>query len=381
MRELWSQTRALDYLDGVMETDQRWMQLALEQAARGLGRTHPNPMVGAVVVKNERLVSVGYHKAVGRAHAEPEALLRAGTRARGATLYVTLEPCNHFGRTPPCTDAIIAAGISRVVAGTTDPNPIVRGAGFRRLRAAGITVSIGACRRECLTWNEAYFTFMRTGRPFVAVKIAQSADGRVATKSGESQWITQPAARRAGHELRRWADAVVVGVGTVLKDNPTLNCRSCRGVDPIRVVLDGSARTPPIAHVVAIAHTSNAPTWIIARPDASPARVRALERAGACVLPLEASAQGFDVPGLLRVLAERDVVSVLVEGGPKTLGTFFDSGCIDKAVLYTAGVFLGGDSMVSVAGRGALILDSARRFRLAHYRAVGPDLETVYYPS
>ncbi len=237
-----------------------YMRQALAAAELGRGRTRPNPMVGCVVVKSGKVVAIGHHAKAGQPHAEVEALRVAGARARGADVYVTLEPCAHWGRTGPCAQALIAAGVRRVFVGMRDPNPLVHGRGLRALARAGIEVELGVVADECRHLNEAFAHYITTHRPFVVAKVAQSIDGRVATRTGESRWVTSEPARLFGHHLRDACDGILVGSGTVLADDPELTCRLPGGRDPVRIVVDSVARTPPTAKLVRITSTSSAPT-------------------------------------------------------------------------------------------------------------------------
>jgi diaminohydroxyphosphoribosylaminopyrimidine deaminase/5-amino-6-(5-phosphoribosylamino)uracil reductase len=234
-------------------SEERFMRLAIRLARRGLGRTSPNPMVGAVLTRGEEVVGQGYHPRLGKEHAEIRAIRDAGDDVRGATLYVNLEPCNHHGRTGPCARAIVEAGIRRVVIGMKDPNPLVNGKGIAALRRRGVEVTTGVLEQECRRLNEAFVCYITEGRPFVTFKSAITLDGRVAARTGDSRWVTGEEARREGHRLRAAHDAIMVGVGTVLIDNPTLTCRGVRGRDPVRVVVDSRLRTPPDAAVVTAA--------------------------------------------------------------------------------------------------------------------------------
>lgn len=357
------------------------MRVALREAERGRGRTRPNPIVGCVIVKSGVQVGKGFHARAGLPHAEVVALRAAGAAARGADVYVTLEPCNHTGRTGPCSEALIAAGVRRVIVGTLDPNPVVHGKGVRRLRQAGIAVDVGVLEDECRLANEAFSRFIRTRRPFVIAKLAQSLDGRVATRTGESRWITSDEARRAGHELRNECDAVIVGVGTVLADDPSLTCRVRGGRDPVRVVVDSLARTPPSAKVVRLARESAAPTWVVVSPRAPLARRRALERAGAEVLVQGGRASRVDLGRLLDELGRRELLSVLVEGGPTLQGGFFDAHLVDKVHAFVAPRIIGGaGALGAVGGEGAARLADAVRLEVVRTRWAGTDLAVVGYP-
>jgi len=362
-------------------THEELMRLALALAERGRGRTRPNPIVGCVIAKRGRVIATGFHRRAGRPHAEVEALRVAGGRARGADVYVTLEPCNHTGRTGPCTEALIAAGVRKVFVGMRDPNPLVHGKGVRCLERAGIEVEVGVLGDECRVANEAFAWFIRHGRPYVVVKTAQSLDGRVATRTGESRWVTAKPARRFGHELRNACDAILAGVGTVLADDPLLTCRMRGGRDPIRVVVDTHARTPPRARVVQAGRRSRAPTWIAVGEGAPGRRVRALERAGAEVIVCRERRGRIDLEHLLDELGRRELLSVLVEGGPTLLGALFDAGLVHKLYAFVAPLVIGGTGALSaVGGRGVAQLADAARLADLTCRGVGPDLLLVGYP-
>lgn len=316
-----------------MEDDSRFMRQALALAARGAGRTSPNPLVGAVVVADGAVVGTGYHRAIGSAHAEVHALEQAGGAARGATLYVTLEPCAHHGRTPPCAEAVIASGVRRVVAAIGDPDPRVNGRGFAALRAAGIQVDDRVLAREAEQLNEGYLARVRQGRPFVTLKLALTLDGRVGVP-GRRYLVDQPALRFV-HRLRARTDAVMVGVGTVLADDPELTVRAVRGRDPLRVILDSEARTPLASRVVRRRDPER--TVIIVGDDADPDRVARLSAAGVGVVPVPRGADGhIDASGALRHLAERGVNSVLSEGGPRVGTALLRQALADRLLLIMA---------------------------------------------
>ncbi|MFA0752510.1 MAG: hypothetical protein IMHGJWDQ_000264 [Candidatus Fervidibacter sp.] len=358
----------------VSREDEFWMRRALRLARKRLGWTSPNPPVGAVIVKEGTLVAEGYHEGTGKPHAEAIALAKAGEKAKGATLYVTLEPCDHYGRTPPCTDAIIAAGIQRVVVGTLDPNPIVNGRGIARLRAAGIEVAIGVLEAEAKDLIAPFAKFITQQMPFVTLKLAMSADGKIATCTRQSQWLTGEEARRYAHRLRLEHDAVMVGVGTVLADDPQLTVRLVRGKgkQPVRVVVDSLARTPPTAKVIRAAET---PCIIAVTEKAPESRVRKLRHVGAQVWRLPPDKQGrVSLPELLKKLAERDIVSVLVEGGSELAGSLVAQRLIDRVVFFIAPVLLGGNKAVpAIGGEGIANLDEALRLKDARWRRLGQD--------
>ncbi len=354
--------------------DAIWMRHALRLAKKALGWTSPNPPVGAVIVKGNKAVAEGFHEGAGKPHAEAVALAKAGRKAQGATLYVTLEPCDHYGRTPPCTQAIIAAGIRRVVVGTVDPNPIVNGRGIERLRAAGIEVSVGVLEREAKELIAPFAKFITQRVPFVTLKLAMSADGKIATRTRQSQWLTGELARRYAHRLRHEHDAVMVGVGTVLSDDPQLTVRLVRrrGKQPVRVVVDSHARTPPTAKVLKSAPT---PCIIAVTEQAPEEKVRQLVAAGAQVWRLPADASGrVDLPSLLRRLAEQDIVSILVEGGSELAGSLVSQRLVDRVVLFVAPVLLGGkDAVPAVGGEGFASLQEALRLGNVRWRRLGSD--------
>ncbi len=357
------------------QADTHFMKLALRLAPRGAGWVSPNPMVGAVVVREGEMVGQGWHRRYGGPHAEVEALRAAGEQARGATLYVTLEPCNHHGRTPPCTEAILAAGVTRVVAATPDPNRKVSGGGAAFLKAKGIQVEVGLLAAEVRRLNEAWFTWVETGRPFVIVKAACSLDGKIATRTGDSQWLTGERARAFGHRLRHECDAILVGLETVLADDPQLTTRlpRKRSKDPIRVVLDSRLRTPPTARLLHL--DSSAPTWVATTPAAPRDKIQALESLGATVLVLPAEGGRVALPPLLEELGRQRVQSLLVEGGAEVLGAFFTAGLVDKFYFFYAPKFLGSQEALSViGGPGVTRLAEAHQARDLSLRQLGQDL-------
>lgn len=366
-----------------MNPDERFMRRALALARRGRGWTSPNPMVGAVVVREGRIVGEGYHAAAGEAHAEVRALEAAGDRARGAELYVTLEPCNHRGRTPPCTQAILDAGIRRVVIAAGDPNPRVTGGGAAFLAERGVEVVPGVLAAEASRLNEAFFKHCRTGLPFVTVKCASTLDGRIATRTGDARWITGEAARRRVHELRHAADAILVGVGTVVADDPQLTTRlpaGRRGKDPLRVVLDPQLRIPPAARVL---HAGSAAGTLIVAGEGVPAESRRrLERPGVEVIACPAPGGRIDWGALLAELGSRGVMSLLIEGGSRVFASAFRSGIVDKACFFIAPILFAGDDGVPVcAGPGVAAVREAIRLAGIETRRLGDDLLVVGYPA
>ncbi len=318
--------------------DTRFMLAAVVLARRGLGRTSPNPAVGAVVVRGGRVVGRGFHRQAGAPHAEVVALAAAGPLARGATLYSTLEPCDHQGRTPPCTRAILAAGIARVVVGSCDPNPLVDGRGIARLRRAGVGVTRGVARAECDALNTEWFRFIREGRPFVLLKAALTADGKIASGSGDSRWITGAEARRRARTLRAWADAVLVGAGTVRADDPRLTARGA-GRSPLRVVLDGALSSNPAARVFGEAPPG---ALVVTAEGARPRAAARLRRRGVELIEIPAREGRLSMAAVLAALARRGVVRLLVEGGADVHGQLLETGLWDRIVLFVAPRILGG---------------------------------------
>lgn len=332
--------------------DRHYMQMALDLARRGEGCTSPNPMVGAVVVADGRVVGQGYHQAVGGPHAEVHAIDAAGDAARGGTLYVTLEPCNHVGRTPPCTRKILDAGLRRVVAAMADPNPDVTGGGLRFLKAAGLQVEVGLLESEARRLNESFVKFVQTRRPFVMLKCAATLDGRLATRSGDSRWVTGAAAREQVHRLRHAVDAILVGVETVKRDDPSLTARlpSGGGRDPLRIVLDTHLSTPPGARMLRL--KSTAATLLVAgdgQSDAAfEARRRRLVAASAQVLSLPLKDGRIDLQALVARLGSMGVASLLIEGGGRVIASALAAGIVDKVLFFFAPKILGGDDGVPI---------------------------------
>lgn len=345
------------------------MARALELAAKGLYTTDPNPRVGCVVVRDGTVVGEGWHARAGEAHAEALALQQAGERARGADVYVTLEPCNHHERTPPCTEALVRAGVRRVVAAMQDPNPRVDGKGFARLTAAGVECRAGLLEAQAQALNPGFISRARRGRPYVRVKLGASLDGRTALASGESRWITGEAARADVQRLRARSSAILTGVGTVLADDPALTVRSFDiGRQPLRVVLDTGLRTPASAQILQVPGRT-----LIATAGGDERRAQALIDAGAEVARLGGAGPGVDLPGLMRLLAERQVNEVLVEAGPRAAGALLAQGLVDELVLYMAPVLLGDAARGMFRLPGVAALSDRVALEVADVRAVGTD--------
>jgi len=358
------------------DTDIRYMREALALAERGWGHVSPNPMVGALVVDaSGDVVGRGWYEGPrGAPHAEVRALREAGERATGATLISTLEPCNHHGSTPPCTDAVIDAGIRAVVVAATDPNPLVDGRGLRRLRDAGLEVRDGVLETDARRLNAAFDRHIATGLPFVIWKVATSFDGKTAARDGSARWITSSEARADAHRLRAWADAIIVGAGTVLADDPSLTVRRddrAAAWQPTRVVVDASGRVPPTAAVF----DPTAPT-IVATTEASAHRIDAWQGADAEVVVVEADETGGVSPfGLLRELGKRDVQGALLEGGATLAWSFVRDGAVDRIIQYVAPMVLAGASAPgAVGGAGFAPVDAGLRLSIVDVGQVGPDL-------
>jgi diaminohydroxyphosphoribosylaminopyrimidine deaminase/5-amino-6-(5-phosphoribosylamino)uracil reductase len=357
------------------------MRLALAEARRASGRTFPNPPVGAIVFRGDRVLGRGHTRPVGGAHAEVVALdaaLRAhGARAvRGASLAVTLEPCSHVGRTPPCADRVIEAGIARVWAGHADPHPNVAGRGVARLRRAGVRVELGLLERECREQHRGFLCQLAAGRPFVSLKLAATLDGRIATAAGESRWITGPAARASVHALRRRVDAIWVGAQTALDDDPELTARAGRRVlhRPIRIVADTRLRLPPTARLLRGAPGS---TWVLCGAGASRVRRRALEAAGARVLELARDGDQLDLRRALRRLGREGLTEILVEGGGRLAAGLVRRGLVDELHWFTAPMLLGGDGRAALGPLALRSLASAPRLAEVSLRRLGADAHWV----
>lgn len=369
-----------------MHLDTRFMQRALILARKGIGHTSPNPAVGAVLAKEGRILGEGYHRKAGQPHAEVEAIENARGALAGSTLYVTLEPCCHHGRTPPCTEAIIAAGIKKVVVGALDPNPKVAGSGIEALRAAGVEVTQGVMGPECGALNEAYNKHIVTGLPFVILKLATTLDGRTASITGNSRWVTGINARRFVHRMRAFSDAVLVGSSTVAADDPELTVRHVRGRNPLRVVVDSElvislkARLfdglgPGRGGGAAGGKRGKGPELLIfTTRAANNEKVRLVRQRGAEVIYVRRSPEGVDLGKVLAELGRRGIVSLLVEGGGTLAASLLKAGLIDKVIQFIAPSYMGGDGLPSVAGLG--VRDAAAVLRLGDVktRRVGEDI-------
>ena len=355
--------------------DLGYMRIALALARRGLGAVWPNPAVGCVLVRDGRVAGRGWTAQGGRPHAETLALAQAGEAAHGAAAYVTLEPCSHFGKTPPCADALVKAGIVRAVVAIEDPDPRVSGRGIRRLRDAGIAVEVGLCAAEASDLNDGFLRRIHEGRPQITLKVASSLDGRIATHLGESQWITGPEARAAGHRLRAMADAILIGSTTAITDDPELTCRlpGLTGRSPLRLVVDSRLRLPLTANLVATAR--RVPTWILTRTGNRPERVRAFEESGVQVIPLPPGpGDMIDLKVALTELGRRGLTRILVEGGAHLSAALLQKNLVDRIAWFRAPFPIGGDGIPASVSFGVDHLEDAPRFRRRSVTTFGNDI-------
>ena len=356
-------------------TDNTHMRLALRLATKGLGRTGANPMVGAVLVKNGQVVGQGYHHAIGEPHAEVHALAQAGENARGSSLYVTLEPCVHENkRTPPCVPAIIASGVTRVIVAMTDPNPVVNGKGTRALRQAGLDVTDGVCRTQAAQLNKAFIKLTATGRPYVTLKIASTLDGKIAAANGESRWITSVPARRYVHRLRSRVDAVLVGIGTILADDPSLTVRlpGERRHQPHRVIVDSQLRIPLQARAL---HSQPGTRIFVACATADPKKNAQLEEKGVEIIEANTGNGKVSFPDLMDHLGRMGFAHVMVEGGSRINASALEAGIVDHVLLMTAPMFLGGHGARSlIEGESPSLLADRITLTDLRVRHIGPDL-------
>ena len=333
--------------------DIQYMEMALDLAEKGRGYTSPNPMVGAVVVKGGSIIGKGYHQAVGQAHGEVNALNDAGDGAKGSTLYVSLEPCNHTGRTPPCTERILSAGVKRVVVAMSDPNPDVTGGGAAYLQKQGIDVTLGICEKRAQYLNEAYIKYVQTKRPFVIMKCATTLDGHIATRTGDSKWISGIKARRYVHQLRHGVDGILVGSGTVAKDNPSLTTRleGQDGHDPVRIILDENLSISEEAKVLRL--NSDSDTILVIGRFVSEEKKKQIEKTGARVIPAALKDNWIDLDLLMDQLGKMEITSLLIEGGSHVFTSALSAGIVDKMIFFYGPKILGGDDGIPIfRGRG-----------------------------
>ncbi|MGB3043811.1 MAG: bifunctional diaminohydroxyphosphoribosylaminopyrimidine deaminase/5-amino-6-(5-phosphoribosylamino)uracil reductase RibD [Xanthobacteraceae bacterium] len=358
--------------------DRRFMQLALALGRRGLGRTAPNPAVGAVIVKDGIVVGRGWTQPGGRPHAEPEALARAGEAARGATLYVTLEPCSHVGKSPPCADAIIAAGIARVVSAIEDPNPQVAGQGHAKLRAAGIVVDVGTCADEAARDHAGHFRRVRDGRPHVILKLAVSPDDKIGVAGGKPVAITGEAARARVHLLRAQCDAVLIGIGTARADDPLLTCRlpGMAKRSPVRIVLDRALRLPGDGQLVHSAR--EVPLWVMTSDTAEAPAAAKLGAAGVQVLRVKTSEHGLDLADALRTLSDKGITRLMVEGGAQVAASFVEAGLVDEVWLLRGPKEIGADGVPALGALPLGAITQSSSFRVRASEKLDHDTLTIY---
>ncbi|MEK7133816.1 MAG: bifunctional diaminohydroxyphosphoribosylaminopyrimidine deaminase/5-amino-6-(5-phosphoribosylamino)uracil reductase RibD [Patescibacteria group bacterium] len=355
-----------------LSRDEKMMRETFRLARKGMTWTDPNPLVGAVVVKGGSIIARGYHTKAGAPHAEVEALRATKGDLRGSTLYVNLEPCSHYGKTPPCVDVILKAGIRHVVCATLDPDPKVHGEGIRSLRKHGVRVTVGVLEHEARRLNEAFFAFHKNKRPFVTIKFAASLDGKVATRTGDSKWITNERARTYARRLRERSQAILVGINTVLKDDPHLGVRKKGKKDPLRVILDSRLRIPLTAGVL---RDNN--ILIVTTGRANAKKKRSLVKRGVALIEMK---HAITIPDLMRELYTREIISVLVEGGGSVLGSFFDARCVDKVHCFYAPIIVGGSGAVpAVGGSGSAMLSEAMRVRPIAFKLIGDCLLATGY--
>jgi len=364
-----------------MKTDQEYMQLALNLAASAKGKTNPNPVVGAVIVKDGVIVGTGLHRKAGEPHAEVHAFNMAGHHAKGATLYVTLEPCSHYGKTPPCANLVKESGVSRVVVATEDPNPEVAGRGIQLLREAGIDVEVGVLKKEAQQLNERFIHNMITNLPFVISKFAMTLDGKIATHTGHSQWISGEESRHNVHVLRNEVDAILVGIGTVLADNPSLTTRLPEGggKNPIRIVLDSELRIPLDATVC---QTAEAKTIIVTTETAGKSKMDQLKDLGVKCILVPRTGTGLDLEFMLKELYKLGITDLLVEGGGEVNTSFLRAGLFNKFIIFIAPKLLGGrNSLTPFTGENVDLMNSALNVTFEQIETFGEDIRIIAYPK
>ncbi|MFB6290552.1 MAG: bifunctional diaminohydroxyphosphoribosylaminopyrimidine deaminase/5-amino-6-(5-phosphoribosylamino)uracil reductase RibD [Candidatus Bipolaricaulia bacterium] len=362
-----------------MANERAFMKKALNLARRGGGYVNPNPQVGAVVVRDGEIVGEGYHEKFGGPHAEVNALEEAGEAARGATLYVTLEPCVHYGKTPPCTEKIVGAELARVLVAMEDPNPKVSGKGVKRLREEGLEVSLGLMEREARKLNEIYLHYVRTGRPFVLLKLAMTLDGKIATRTGDSRWVSSEPARELVHELRARYSSIGVGVNTVISDDPRLNVRKAKGPDGARFVFDSTGRTPTGSSILSL--SSSAPTVIVTGKDLPGTKIKEFENQGAKIWQVEKKEERLDLSELLERMGDRGYDSFLVEGGGEVAWSLLDENLVDKVRFFYSPKIVGGrEAIPAIGGEGRATMRDGIEIEELKIERIGDDLSLVGYP-
>ena len=363
----------------MINLNEKFMKLAIELAKKGGGNVNPNPMVGAVIVKEGKIIGQGYHERCGEGHAEVNAFRSLKEDASGATMYVTLEPCSHYGKTPPCADKIIENKISKVVIGMVDPNPLVSGKGIEKLKNAGIEVEVGVLEEECIKLNEVFIKYITTKRPFVVLKAAMSLDGKIATKTGESKWISSEESRLQVHNLRSKLSGIMVGVNTVIKDNPELTSRIEGGNDPIRIIVDSTLRIPMDSNVL---QNKDNKTIIATTSKANNKKMQEILNKGVRVLTVNENNGKVDLSELITKLGELNIDSILLEGGATLNYSALDEGIVDKVMMYISAKIIGGEkSKTPVGGNGIDKLQEAFKIRDINISVVGEDILLEGYIS
>lgn len=364
--------------DSMSNNDTTYMKRALKLARKGLGKTSPNPAVGCVIVKNGVVVGEGWHKRAGGHHAEIHALQMAGDKARDADVYVTLEPCSHTGKTPPCCDALIKAGVKRVVAGMSDPNPFVNGNGFKALELAGIRTSCGILEDECCSLNRTFIKYVTTGLPFVTFKCAMTMDGKIATVTGESRWISGEKSRLYVHKMRAVNDAIMVGVDTIIADNPQLTVRHVKGKDPLRIIVDTHMRTP---ESIVMLEGGSAQKTFIATTESNTEVHQRYTRRGASIIVCKEHDGRVSMPDLLGKLGAMGIQSILLEGGSRLAGDMLKQELIDEFVIFIAPKILGSDGFAPFAIHGITSMDKAVKLKFGQIAHSGQDVVIHAYPE
>ena len=360
-------------------SDEKYMQYALKLASKARGRTSPNPLVGALIVKDEQIIGEGYHQKAGSNHAEINALNMAGLGAKGAKMYVTLEPCSHYGRTPPCVDAIISAGISEVIIATLDPNPQIMGEGIRKLNAAGITTKVGVLEKAALKLNEVFCKYITTKMPFVLMKYAMTLDGKIATSTGDSQWISSEDSRKLVHYWRNSYDAILVGIGTVLADNPTLNTRLdiLDKKNPIRIILDDQLAMPLNSNIVNTSQEQE--TIIFTAKNYDKNKANLLREKGLKIIGVSGGLKQLDLKEVLAKLGELNITSVLVEGGANVNASFIENRLVDKISAFVAPKIVGGIAPSPITGQGVKLMQDAHTFNDVEVETIADDVLITLY--
>lgn len=358
-----------------MHNMEKYMRRAIELAKRGTGFVNPNPLVGAVIVKDGKIIGEGYHERYGRAHAERNALKNCSEDASGADMFVTLEPCCHYGKNPPCTDAVIESGIKRVFVGSFDPNPLVSGKGIELLKNHGIETVVNFLRDECDAINDIFFHYITTNTPYVIMKAAVTSDGKIATAAGDAKWITNEKSRAHTHETRKRAAAILVGVNTVIADNPMLNCRAENPSDPIRIICDSNLRIPMNSQIIKTAN--EIPTYIATTSD-NTGKIDELEKSGAHIIMTNAKNNRIDLTDLMKKLGEMKIDSVLIEGGGEIHASALKAGIVNKVQLYIAPKIIGGDGKNAVAPLGIMLANDAVRLKNPQISRFDDDILIEY---